>query len=137
MARRLIIDESIYPRIAVELRGRGCRDAETVGRLYHTGIKDPDLLRSLARDYPECVLVTSDDSLPQEHASMLRQTKITVATISRARAPSYEQDEWERDIIHRWAYRMEMQTKGTIRRYSLSGGRDWSPRKRPIRHARS
>jgi len=75
--------------------------------------------------------VTDDDDMPAEHRDILRQTNYTLAIISPKKGTGYEKDQWERDIIHKWAHKMEAQEPGSIRRYSLNGSRQWRLRRRP------
>lgn len=126
----LIIDESLNPRIAAELNKRG-RNARSVASLGYRGLKDPELIYALVADYPEAILVTADDQMPAVHADVLRATKVTIATVSPERAAGYSPEQWEREIVHRWAHKMEVQARGSIRRYTLVGGRVWRVRKRP------
>ncbi|HZD69504.1 MAG TPA: hypothetical protein VFA45_11505 [Actinomycetes bacterium] len=135
MARRLIIDEALTKRIAVTLRKRG-RDASGIPELGYKGLEDPKLLRAIARDHPGAVLVTSDDHMPDEHGEILLELGITLATIDGRRPAEYEhrQEEWEWEIVHRWAHKMAEQEPGTWRRY---GNRvtQWKARKRSQKFA--
>jgi len=101
-----------------------------VASLSHGGYKDEQLLPAIAAAYPGAVLVTSDDNMPAVHAEVLRQTRVTLATIAPQRDPGHSADEWDHEIVHRWAHRMETQSSSTIKRYSLSGGRTWRLRTR-------
>ncbi len=102
MARLLIIDEALNPRLAAELRRRG-RSALAAGQLGYKGLKDPELLSRIAWDHPDAVLVTSDDHMPADHAEELRRTGVTIATIDPARPAGLTQEQWEFDVVQRWA----------------------------------
>ncbi|SRR6266511_2705852 len=125
----LIIDEALNPRLATELKRRG-RDAASAAHLGYKGFKDPELLRAIAKEHPGAVLVTADDNMPAEHAEVLRETEVTVATIDPARPAGYVQEHWEFEVVQRWAHKMAEQEPGTWRRYGRSA-RAWSPSKRP------
>jgi predicted nuclease of predicted toxin-antitoxin system len=129
LPRLLLIDENLSRRIASELRKRGKNSVAIVGTDLR-GAKDPDLLRAIAREYEDAVLVTGDDNMPATHADVLRETRVTVAIIAPEREGNITTDEWEREIVHRWAHRMESQPIGSIRRYYLFGSREWRPRRR-------
>ena len=128
MAQLLIIDEALNPRLGTELRRRG-RNAVGAAQLGYRGLKDPELLEAIARDHPDAVLVTSDDHMPADHASDLRRTGVTLATIDPARPAELTQEQWEFDVVQRWAHKMADQQPGSWRRYGRSV-RDWSPSKR-------
>lgn len=128
MARLLIIDEALNPRLATELRRRG-RNALGAGQLGYKGLKDPNLLTAIARDHPGAVLVTSDDHMPADHPEDLRRTYVTLATIDPARPAELTQEEWEFEVVQRWAHKMIEQEIATWRRYGRSA-RDWTPPRR-------
>jgi predicted nuclease of predicted toxin-antitoxin system len=127
----LIIDENLNHRLATELRRRG-RAAKSAAELGYKGLKDPELLVKIARDYPgsDAVLVTADDNMPAEHAEILRETRVTLATIDPARPVDLPQEQWEWEVVQRWAHRMAEQESGGWRRYGRSA-REWTPPKRP------
>jgi hypothetical protein len=132
MPRPLIIDESLSHRIATELQQRG-KNAVATNQLGLKGADDVPLLRALARDYPDGVLVTGDDDMPADHRDTLLRTHYTFAVVAPTKGTGYEKDQWERDVIHKWAHKMELQASGTIRRYSPNGSREWRPRRRPTK----
>jgi predicted component of type VI protein secretion system len=128
VARLLIIDEALNPRLATELRRRG-RHARSAAQLGYKGLRDPELLRAIAQDHPDAVLVTSDDHMPADHPEHLRRTGLTIATIDPARPRELTQEQWEFDVVQRWAHKMTEQEPGSWRRYGRSA-RDWtSPRR--------
>lgn len=130
MQRILLIDENLTRRIASELRKRG-KNAIAIVSTELKGAKDPDLLLAIARDHPNAVLITGDDNLPATHRDVLKETGVTLAIVSPEREPSYSTEEWEREIVHKWAHKMEAQEAGSIRRYFLVGSRPWRTRRRP------
>ena len=129
--RRVFIDEDINPRIAAELRKRGRADAKAVQRTSYRGSKDPELLRAIAKEDPEAVLITGDYNMPATHAAVLDETNLTVAIVDPDRPPEYQDDEWDREVIHRWAHKIEVQPRGSVRVYSSAGSRQWRRRRRP------
>jgi len=131
--RQLFIDEDLSPRIAGDLRHRGRANAKSIARTAYKGMKDAELLRALARDYPEAVLVTGDDHMPAEHKRVLAETRITLAVIDPQHPPEYGENEWDFEVAQRWAHKMEQQAKGSVVRYTLAGGRTWTLRRRPGR----
>ena len=102
MPRTLLVDENLTRRIASELRKRG-KNAVAIVSTELKGAKDPDLLRAIARDYPDAVLITSDDNLPATHPDVLKETGVALAIVSPEREPGYSTEEWEREIVHKWA----------------------------------
>ena len=128
VGRVLIIDENLTRRIASELRKRGKNSIAIVSTPLR-GAKDPDLLKAIAAQYPGSVLITGDDNMPATHAEVLRETRVTLAIVSPERESDLSTDEWEREIVHRWAHKMEAQAEGSIRRYYLTGGREWRLRR--------
>jgi hypothetical protein len=136
--RLLIIDADLNPRIAGELRKRG-RAARS---LQHEGLKDledPAMLRAVYAQYEDPVVVTSDDDMPLLHAAEVAELDATLAVIEPwerhpesviARDDTTSMEEtYEREIIHRWCQTMQGQARGSVRRYFLSGGYVWTPRK--------
>lgn len=126
----LVIDEGLHPRLATELRCRG-RHAVSVQELKLKGELDPDLLARVYTLHPGCVLVTADDSMPATHPEAIALTMATLAIITGRRPREFEpyQDAWEREIVHRWAHRMQEQTPRSIMRYGAPGGRAWTARR--------
>jgi hypothetical protein len=120
----LVVDEETSKSVADDLRKRG-RNGSSVYRLNLTGYKDVPLLRELHRRLAgtDWMLITGDDAMPGEHAVVIAELKITIATID-GRPQSYAgyptQDCWKRDVIHRWAHVMEVQPAGSVRRYGRS-----------------
>ena len=118
-------------RVATELKARG-RDAVALSELELHRLKDEPLLRELVvvlGDPAGWVLVTGDDSMPDDHAGVLGELDITLATIDPRRPEHTNEAAWRRDVIHRWAHAMHRQTPGSLRRYSLTRHVVWRPRR--------
>jgi len=126
--RLLYLDEDVPKRLAKELKDRG-RNARSI---YSDGLKgtlDPDLVSLLMARYKGgIVLVTANESMPLEHAAVLKKVGITVAVIDGAHA-NVHQDAWKRETVHRWAHAIEDQEPGTIRRYAPKRQGVWRRRK--------
>lgn len=130
--RTLVIDASLNRRLVGELKGRG-RAAVSVADLGLGRAGDAELLRGLARRLAgeQWVLVTADDSLPEEQDDLLESLGVTVATVEwRSRAPRAGRDQAARDTCHRWAHAMSAQPAGSRRRYSSERNRRWTSRRR-------
>jgi hypothetical protein len=141
--RVLVIDENLNPRIARELRNRG-RHARPIEDLGLKGAPDPTIIEKVFAFYENVVLVTGDDSLPGEHASALARVKATVATVAPWNRKDAEvgrwdgrdhrnEDEWDQEIVHRWAHLIELQPPGTVKRYRPNAYGDWTARQRSTR----
>lgn len=129
--RLLIIDASINPRVAPELRNKRLRMALSCKDLKVEHFEDPPLLRFIHMHWPETVLVTSDDQMPLEHGDLIRRWSLTVAVIDPLKPKAYQGgDMWDWEIIHRWAHNMQTQPRSTVYRYNAAGRRAW---KRPRR----
>lgn len=130
--RTLVIDASLNRRLVGELKGRG-RAAVSVADLGLGRSTDAELLRGLARRLAdiEWVLVTADDTLPEEQAELIETLSVTVATVEwRSRAPRAGREQAARDTCHRWAHAMATQSPGSRRRYSPERNRRWTSRRR-------
>jgi predicted nuclease of predicted toxin-antitoxin system len=127
--RLLFIDECLSKAIARELRGRG-RNAKSASQLGLLSVKDPKLLPRLVQMFKDedWVLVTGDDNMPLEHAAAIQEGKITVATLDGRIPAGFRAEDWKREIVHRWAHVMCEQADTTVRRYSVSWHRRWTPR---------
>ncbi len=136
--RLVVIDADLQPRLAGELRKRG-RAARSLQELGWKQLEDPKLLEQVFGEYPDAVLVTGDDSLPQDHAEKVEKVRATVATIEPydlhigAVEPrddeTSEEEAYEREIVHRWVQVIQGQPPRSIRRYFLGGGRPWRARR--------
>lgn len=132
MPLELIIDASLTTRLAAELRNRG-RPSRSVAELGGKSLLDPDLLPFLADviDGDDWLLVTADDAMPSEHGEVILRLTVTIATLHPAwQDTGLEQEDYKREVVHRWAHRMVEQDRGEIRRYSPAAHRPWSPRRR-------
>lgn len=133
----LVIDASLDNRISAELRARG-RAAVALSQLdLHRSLDDSLLPALVARYVDETfVLVTADDAMPADHASLIEELAVTVATIEPERDEGYDPGSWARDVAHRWAHAMAVQTPGTVERYSVTGHRKWTLRRSRRRRSR-
>jgi hypothetical protein len=135
VARTLLIDEDLDPRLAAQLRSRGRHafNAEEVGT---KGRADEAVLRHLAKLGYEWALVTADDSMPLEHATVIRDIDATIATVDGAKKKLWHargilrQDEFDCETVHRWAHKMADMPGGTIRRFSPNDHQMWTRRRR-------
>lgn len=128
---RLVIDADINKRVATELSFRG-RPAIAVSELALHRAKDEPLLEALVDqlgDPAHWVLVTGDDAMPDDHAHTLARLDVTLATIDPRRPVAVTEDTWRRDVIHRWAHVLSIQTPGSIRRCSVGRHGLWRPRR--------
>jgi hypothetical protein len=128
--RLLVIDDSLDKRLAhqLEQRGRQAKSTEWLGLLE---LKDEPLLRAISGlDDPDPVLVTGDDGMPGEHGGLIASLGLTIATIDGQRAEGWGREEWKKEIVHRWAHSMNIQQRGTCRRYSLTRHDVWRRRRR-------
>jgi hypothetical protein len=131
VGRLLVVDEGLSKRIQAELKRRG-RTAKSVASLGFKGLKDPNLLEELHQIDPGCVLITGDDAMPASHAEELARFRTTLAIVGPydpTRGLALNQ--WEHEIVQKWAHAIEEQRRGTIRRYTMAGSRIWKARKRP------
>src|SRR5580698_2382679 len=95
--RLLYLDEDVPKRLAAELCARG-RNALSIYTDSRAGTLDPELINMLvARFGLDVVLVTANESMPNEHESVLRQSGLTVAVIDGDHQGT-PQDAWKREI---------------------------------------
>jgi PHD/YefM family antitoxin component YafN of YafNO toxin-antitoxin module len=126
--RLLVVDASLNKRLATELNRRG-RLAISASELELRHAEDPELLAALQRDHPDCVLITADDDMPFRHRQVIEELRPTIATVEPVRG-GFHEDARRCEIVHRWAHAMELQQSETIRRYTPSGHRLWTARRR-------
>lgn len=138
--RVMVIDEDLNERLARELRNRG-RRARAVTEIGLRGEHDTTVLRKVFELFDDVILITGDDSMPADHAGTLSSIGATVATVTpwdedTAYVGTWEgrtrrnEEEWEQEIVHRWAHAMEDQTSGSVRRYALLRHGVWKPARR-------
>jgi predicted nuclease of predicted toxin-antitoxin system len=138
--RVLVIDENLNPRIARELRNRG-RNGRAIEDIGLKGAGDTEILERVFALYDDPVLVTGDDSLPADHAAALKSANATVAIVASWEEPEAtvahwdgkvhrNEDEWDQEIVHRWAHIITLQGRGTVRRYRPNGYGKWTTRRR-------
>lgn len=77
----LVVDASVDNRIAAELRFRR-RAAVALSQLGIHRLEDPDLIPELCTQMPDMqwVLVTADDSMPDDWADIIAWRQPTIAT---------------------------------------------------------
>ena len=129
----LVIDESLTNRLATQLRRRG-RNAKALSELGLKGSKDDVLLAELHSQLTEpWVLVTSDDQMPLEHAATVSRLRPRLAIVDPDVAEGYDPhtDQWECDVVHRWAHRMQKIGPGEPRRYGIASHHKWTKPRRP------
>lgn len=131
--RHLVIDESLSNRIVTELRKRG-RPTTALSELGLRSIDDDDVLLGIAAHFGDqpWVIVTRDDNMPRQHAPMFKQLGVTAATID----PRFDhvkigldQEQMNRETVHRWAHLMATLSAGEVRRFNPLGHRRWTVRK--------
>jgi hypothetical protein len=117
--RRLVLDEDINWKLAKELRCRGLRTASSNRELDLLGKKDGQLIKVLAEQHEPCVLVAWDNKMHLSHAEALKHFGLTLAVIDRkAERGDLSEEEYYREVIHRWAHRIVFQKAGVVMRYS-------------------
>jgi len=117
--RHLVLDEDINWKLAKELRCRGLRKASSNKELELLGKKDGELIKALAEQHEPCVLVAWDNKMHLSHAQALDHFGLTLAVVDKhADRGVLTEEEYYREVIHRWAHRMAFQGEGTVMRYS-------------------
>lgn len=120
---RLVLDEDINWKIALELAARGyaVTSSEQMG-LAGRRVKDPVWLYILSRQPEPCILISFDNKMPTRHRDDLKRRKSTVAYIdSKAPRGGLSREQYTREAIHRWAHRIAQQPAGTLYKYRLNG----------------
>jgi hypothetical protein len=106
-------------KVAKELRYRGMRNASSNKELGLLGKKDGALIKALAEEHEPCILVAWDNKMHLSHAQALDHFKMTLAVVDqRAKRGGLSEEEYYREVIHRWAHRMVVQVPGTVVKYS-------------------
>lgn len=117
--RCLVLDEGINWKLARELRRRGLRGSTSSHELGLLAKQDPAVFKALAEKHEPCVLVAWDNKMPLSHAVALKHFEITLAVVDRkAKRGDLSEQEYYREVIHRWAHRMVFQPPGTVVKYS-------------------
>lgn len=133
IVKEIVLDADLPRRLRGELVARGMR-ATTLAELKIDGLLDDPMLAALSekRHPAGIVLVTADDKMPRDHGDNIRRLGFTVATIDgRWQGKGFDtQDQWNRDTVHRWAHRMNIQAEKEIRRYSPARQNLWAARSR-------
>jgi len=131
--RLIIVDASLSRRVAATLRERG-REAKALTELGLRAALDPQVLEDVFSQYPEAVLLTGDDRMPEAHPEPIRRFRATMATVEpwdrRPRATRVgdlpQEEMWKREVSQRWAHEVAQQERATIWRYS-ERRRRWTP----------
>jgi hypothetical protein len=117
--RRIVLDEDINWKLAKELRYRGLRAASSNKDLHLLGKKDGALIKALAEQHEPCVLVAWDNKMHLSHAHALDHFDLTLAVVDKyADRGVLTDEEYYREVIHRWAHRMVFQKPGSVVKYS-------------------
>lgn len=106
-------------KLSKELRRRGLRDATSNSGLGLLEKKDGALIKALSEQYEPCVLVAWDNKMHLSHAAELEHFGLTLAVIDKnADRGGLTDEEYYREVIHRWAHRIVRQDGGSVVRYS-------------------
>jgi hypothetical protein len=106
-------------KLAKELRCRGMRNASSNRELGLLGKKDGALIKALAEKHEPCILVAWDNKMYLSHAQALDHFDLTLAVVDQdAKRGDLTEEEYYREVIHRWAHRMAQQRPGTVMKYS-------------------
>jgi hypothetical protein len=129
MARLLVLDENMWPRLAtVELIGRG-RAAIALKHTELLGAEDPEVITTVG-GWTDVVLVTNDDNMPSEHGDLLARSGLTLAVLAPRTDRAFSLQAWERETVHRWVHLIATQSDGSVVRYTPFGHSMWRPRRR-------
>lgn len=123
-----MVDEDLNRRLATELERRG-RPATTIPALQLRGADDTPVLDTLTKRTPQPVLVTGDMDMPRDHADALARSSVAVCIVAPPPKDSaLTEDEWYRELVHRWIHRMVEQAPATAYVYGARGRRRWTLR---------
>jgi hypothetical protein len=130
--RRVVLDEDINWKLMHGLQGRGRLNARAVAEPVDSmGLKKPKdgaLFKALAAGWEPFVLVTWDNKMPIVHRAELDHHRITLAVVDerwfkRKALPESEQEDYIRDVVHRWLHRIELLSPAERRYFSPTGSR--------------
>jgi hypothetical protein len=117
--RYLVLDEGINWKLARELCRRGLRKSTSVFKLGLDKKVDGQVIKALAEQHEPCVFVTWDNKMHLSHAQALDHFELTLAVIDqKAKRGDLSEEEYYREVIHRWAHRIIFQKPGTVVKYS-------------------
>jgi hypothetical protein len=126
--RRLVLDEDMNWKLSKELRRRGLRDATSNNGLGLLEKKDGALIKVLAENHEPCVLVAWDNKMHKSHAAELQHFSLTLAIVDKdADRGDLTDEEYYREVIHRWAHRIVRQEQGSVVKYSRARSRRIKP----------
>jgi hypothetical protein len=106
-------------KLSKELRRRGLRDATSNSGLGLLQKKDGALIKALSEEHEPCVLVAWDNKMHLSHAAELLHFGLTLAVIDKkANRGGLTDEEYYREVVHRWAHRIVRQEAGSTFKYS-------------------
>lgn len=80
---------------------------------------DGELIKTLAENHEPCTLIAWDNKMHLSHAETLDHFGLTLAVVDKyADRGGLTDEEYYREVIHRWAHRMTNQSAGTVFKYS-------------------
>lgn len=117
--RRLVLDEDMNWKLAKELQRRGLLNATSNKELELLGKKDGALIKALSQSHEPCVLVAWDNRMMKAHAAELQHFGLTVAVVDKkADRGGLTDEQYYREVIHRWAHLMKRQAEGSVVKYN-------------------
>lgn len=117
--RCLVLDEDINWKLGKELRYRGLRKTTSISELGLNEKVDGQIIKALSEQHEPCVLVTWDNKMAKSHAGQLAHFGLTVAMVDLyADRGGLTDEEYYREVIHRWAHRMIGQEKASVVKYT-------------------
>jgi hypothetical protein len=106
-------------KLARELARRGLRNATSLFSLGLDGLDDGQVIKGLAEKHEPCVLVTWDNKMHLSHAEALRHFGLTLAVVDKyAQRGDLSEEEYYREVVHRFAHRIVFQKAGAVVKYS-------------------
>ncbi len=106
-------------KLSKELRRRGLRAATSLEELELRSLLDGELIKTLSQQHEPCVLVAWDNKMHLSHAQTLDHFGLTLAVVDKyADRGDLAEEEYYREVIHRWAHRIVRQEPGSIFKYS-------------------
>jgi hypothetical protein len=116
--RCLVLDEDINWKLSRELQKRGMA-ATSHYKLDLLSKDDSLIIKTLAESHEPCVLVAWDNKLHLNHAAALLHFGLTLAVIDKyADRGDLTEEQYRREVIHRFAHRMAAQEQGDAFKYS-------------------
>lgn len=95
------------------------RDATSNNELGLLKKTDSQLIKALAEQYEPCVLVSWDNKMVKGHAGALAHFGVTLAVVDEdGDHGALTEEEYYREVVHRWAHRMTRQPRGSVVKYN-------------------